>query len=125
MFPKMGRCPHCENISALDNAPSYMRSDNVLQRRENFAHIVGAEEVLMNTITPFENATPIDMGRITSIAYWSARFRVSSEQLLAAVDTVGPLAESVEQFLRSSPIVATTGPSGLSMPELEGAELTA
>lgn len=74
----------------------------------------------MDTITPFESATPIDMGRMTSVAYWSARFRVSSEQLLAAVDTVGPLAESVEQFLRSSPIVAMPHPSALSEPELEG-----
>jgi hypothetical protein len=100
-----------------------MRSGNVLQRRENFAHIVGAEEVPMNTITPFESATPIDMGRLTSVAYWSARFRVSSEQLLAAVDSVGPLAESVEQFLRSSPIVGISCPSGLPRSELEGAEV--
>ena len=55
----------------------------------------------MEFTTPVEPQTPIDTNRITSLAYWSARFNVTDEEVIAAVGVVGPFAERVERYLRS------------------------
>jgi len=54
------------------------------------------------TTPPVEPHTPIDTNRITSLAYWSARFQVTDREVIAAVEVVGPLAERVERYLKSS-----------------------
>jgi hypothetical protein len=51
---------------------------------------------------PIDPDVPIETGRLTSVGYWSVRFGVSGEELLAAVDVVGPHADRVEDYLNFS-----------------------
>jgi len=56
----------------------------------------------MEFITPpVEPHTPIDTNRITTLAYWSARFNVTDQEVIAAVGVVGPSAERVERYLKA------------------------
>jgi hypothetical protein len=51
---------------------------------------------------PIDPDTHIDTARVTSLGYWSARFGVTDDQLIAAVEVVGPLADRVEDYLNAS-----------------------
>ena len=51
---------------------------------------------------PIDPDLPIETGRLTSLGYWSVRFGVTGEELLAAVDVVGPLPDRVEDYLHDS-----------------------
>ena len=50
---------------------------------------------------PIDPELPIDTGRLTTLGYWSARFGVSDDEVKAAVEVVGPLADRVETYLTS------------------------
>jgi Protein of unknown function (DUF3606) len=46
-----------------------------------------------------QDRTRINLSQDHEVTYWSQRFRVSKEQLIAVVKTVGPQVEVVEQYL--------------------------
>lgn len=46
-----------------------------------------------------QDRTRINLSQEYEVTYWAQRFRVSKEQLIAVVKTVGPQVEKVEQYL--------------------------
>lgn len=46
-----------------------------------------------------QDRTRINLSQDHEVTYWSQRFQVSKEQLIAVVKTVGPQVEVVEQYL--------------------------
>jgi hypothetical protein len=47
----------------------------------------------------YSKKTRIDVNEPLQVAYWSERFGVTSQELIAAILAVGPLAMTVEKYL--------------------------